>query len=218
VLGFVPLMGTVVLMAIWQKTFRWKALINCAGSCVGLLLAYWIAVRFSNFPTFFEKYFAEIANRREGAWRITRAFEARYWGSLLKETHFFLPLALLGIFQLRRSPGLLLPVALFFGFYAIYAPAGHGGGHYWIPLWLGAAWLIAAGCFARLPIQPIKMVRITMGLALFAILVIQYIPVRTHGGEPTETEKSVAQLLRRCRRLRGLGCGCTCVACAHRSA
>ena len=110
---------------------------------------------------------------------------------------YFLPFLTLGIFLPgRQRRHLLLPAVLFATFVLMYAPAGRVGGQYELMLLPWLAWLTAEGGFARLPIQPASWFARSAAVALLAVCLVQYFPVRTHGVEPPPETFEILRLIK----------------------
>lgn len=155
-------------------------------SFFSVLLLYFILIKTSHVPEFFDLYWKSQSKQRFGSrWDWSRLWGTKYWGLLLKDTHYFLPLALLALFRVKNFT-VLLPLILLTTFTVLYASANLNGGQYWITILPWLAWLIAENLLARIPVDTKKLIPISRNLAIALLFVVQYIPLRIHGAKPPD--------------------------------
>ena len=198
VLGFLPAWAVLVFVHRGRRE-ELKDIGICvawaAGAAVLPCLAYLIALHYSRVPHFLSAYWgSQMTHRFEKSWSWSSLFGFFFWRELMRDS-YFLPLLSLGIFLPGRERShLLLPLVLFVTFVFMYAPAGRVGGQYELMLLPWLAWLTAEGVFARVPVAPVQLVRGSAAIALFAVCLVQYLPIRTHGVEPPMETNELLQL------------------------
>jgi 4-amino-4-deoxy-L-arabinose transferase-like glycosyltransferase len=203
VLGFLPAVAFVCLSERNPSVKRlsreaWELRIRSIAALlvglVGVLALYDLAIQRSNAPDFLEVYFRrQWAGRFSQLWDWWGLFRAPFWTSLWRDSYYTLPLALLA-WPKRNAPTCAwVPWILLLTFICMYAPAGRYSVNYWVTVLPWVAWLVSTGALARLPWNPTSAVKASGRLAIAAVVLIQYIPVRTHGsplaGELVEIER-----------------------------
>ncbi len=156
---------------------------------------YYLAVKQSSVPEFFEIYFArQWTGRFSRDWDWMRVFVPSFWMALYHDAGALIFASFAGMFfpAVRRS--LVLPGILFLTFVLMYAPTNRYGSNYWITVLPWVAWLAGAGLSALLKVPVGPVVKWTARFALLAVVVIQYIPVRTHGAMPSQEFKTLEHL------------------------
>ncbi len=151
-----------------------------------ILGLYYLTVRFSSVPNFFEIYWASQSKQRFGTrWDWQRLVGLKYWSLLLKDSHFLLPLIFFSLFRLKKL-SVQIPLILLVTFSILYACANLNGGQYWITILPWVAWLIAENLLVRIPIPHRMLVTGTRYLSIALLFLVQYTPLRVHGAKPPE--------------------------------
>lgn len=193
--GFGPAFAYLFLKDM-RKDF--KQSIQSLGIFVcGLFLVlglYFLLIKTSTVPNFFELYWASQSKQRFGnRWDWHRLWGAKYWWQLLRDTHFMLPLALLALPNIKKMT-VQLPFILFTTFTIMYACANLNGGQYWITILPWLAWLIAENLLTKIPLDSTHLVPITQTLAITLLFLVQYTPFRVHGVKPPVEVESISTL------------------------
>jgi 4-amino-4-deoxy-L-arabinose transferase-like glycosyltransferase len=192
VLGFGP---AFALVAVYHPRTSLRATGVAFGGAVLCLLVYAVMLHFSNEPSFLYSYFDLQALRRVGGtWLWSGIFRPQFWHSVLIDSNYLAPLALVAITRLKRLDT-LVPVLLFLTFSTMYSCAGLNGGQYNITLLPWIAWLVGQE-LSKWKWNPLPLVRVSTGIALAAVFIIQYIPTRTHGSFPPPETPLIRQLIR----------------------
>lgn len=198
VLGFGPAIAWVAIAAFRGSEVRkWlKILALYFAACAIVLGAYYLAVRRSTVPDFFQIYFSrQWSSRFSQDWDWARLVIPSYWKALYHDTGAILLASFVGLFYPKVRRTLVLPLLLFSTFVLMYAPTNRYGSNYWITVLPWVAWLAAAGiCAVWGKWNTAGVVKWTSRFALFAVILIQYIPVRTHGARPPQELETIALL------------------------
>src|SRR5690606_5678928 len=103
-----------------------------------------------------------------------------------RDTSWFIvaiPFCLMALYQKANRKGLLITLSFLISTLFMYAPASRVGGQYWLLIMPPMAIFLGAG-FALTAwgkkINPRKTSKITQGIALALVLLVQYLPFRTH--------------------------------------
>ncbi|NCN42592.1 hypothetical protein GW916_15245 [bacterium] len=168
-----------------SKILKHLGLSGLTLAALGICLAlYYAAIKNSSVPNFLEIYHQrQFENRFQQAWNWSMLWDFGFWKRLARDTHWltlFLPLAL---FRVRKHP----PTWIIFTFFAtglmMYAPASRIGGQYWLILMPPLA-ILLSGAFSTSKwgsnISPAKWTKNTQIIAVAIVLLIQYLPFRTH--------------------------------------
>lgn len=180
VLGFLP---ALALLALRNYRRAWWAGAGLVVGATCVLVLYYLGIRQSEVPDFISLYFEkQWVHRFERQWNWSGLWDWSFWHPLFQDTYW---LALLAPLAWReRSRELLLPTVLVLTFVAMFAPSGRDGAHYRLMILPWLAWLIAAGVVTnrRWPYRAI--VKASAVFCVVAVLVLQYVPARTHGFRP----------------------------------
>ncbi len=161
-----------------------KSVLVFIAGLLAVLAVYFILIKTSTVPNFFEIYWASQSKQRFGnRWDWHRLWGAKYWWQLLKDTHFMAPLALLCLPNLKK-PSVQLPLILIATFSTMYACANLNGGQYWITILPWLAWLIAENLLVNIPVDCTKLLPVSKNLAIALLFLVQYTPFRVHGVKP----------------------------------
>lgn len=160
---------------------------------IPLALYVW-GIQNSSVPNFLELYWQhQVSDRFGPAWQIAAMLAPEYWKRLLIHTHYLAPLALLSLSN-GKSPGVILAWVTALTYIALFAGAGLAGNQYLIMVMPWIAWLIAEGGPSKIPFAHKEVVRITQFAAIALVLLIQYLPFRTHHMQPNAEEQEIARL------------------------
>ncbi len=203
VLGFFPAVAFVVLSQrnsgvepysrdAWE--LRIRSIAALLVGLVGVLALYDLAIQKSQAPNFLEIYFRrQWTGRFAHSWDWWNVLRAPFWKALLQDSLYTLPLALGAWPDRGKRFSYWVPWILLLTFACMYAPAGRYSLNYWVTVLPWVAWLVSAGVFARLAWSPLAAAKWTGRFAIAAVVIIQYLPVRTHGsplaGELVEIER-----------------------------
>lgn len=195
-LGFVP--AIFLLIPLNFKRERLLPILGCLASfiigCSMVLLIYFIAVRNSSVPEFFEIYWQrQWINRFSRTLNWTHIFSYLFWIKLWQDTNYLAPLCLLAVFKFGKSSRIIVPWVLLSSFVAMYATNDRIGVNYWITVLPWLAWIIADSIASALSWNPENWVRWTGGISVIIIMLVQYVPVRVHG-VPSADLGSIAKL------------------------
>jgi hypothetical protein len=207
-LGFGPVMAYLTLRAI-RRTEKGPAVLAaglCLATCAATLGLYWLAIRNSSVPDFFESYFArQWSGRFSQQYQLNKLLRPGGWWHLLVQTNFLIVLVPLALgFRSRRhrpspsstrfswsailEPRFAIPTIAALSFVLMYFPANRVAAQYFIPILPWAAWLVSLGLaelMGERPRLPARLMRITSVLAVIALMLSHYVPLKIRKiGEP----------------------------------
>lgn len=197
VLGFLPAFAVVWLLGLKKRGLR-----SC-GKALGLLIAglavmlgiYYLGILNSKVPDFLTIYWSrQMTTRFQRIFSVSNIFVGEFWAGLMKSTYWLFPLVILAFRRPWRRPGLLIPASLTLTYIIMYSGNLRFGNQYFIPIWMGSAWLIAEAVAGKIPFPLKKVTFATQTLAVVAVLVLQYIPFQAHGMPPRQAEQSLIEL------------------------
>jgi 4-amino-4-deoxy-L-arabinose transferase-like glycosyltransferase len=195
--GFVAPMGIIWLYSILRmprKDFLAKSALTCLCVCALILVPYVFIVLNSNRPDFFTLYWNyQMLNRIGRDWRLFNLFDPWFWGTLWRDTNYFLPLMLLSSQPAVRAKT-WFPWMMFLTFWYLLSPSRLVGAQYWVYVMPWVAWLLAAGVFSNIKVAIPKLVRGSVIASIVIVFVVQYLPVTVHGGKPSEDELEIGRL------------------------
>lgn len=191
VLGFLPALAYVLWLSWSQNREKGNAWFWRTGafafSAVAVLGVYLLLVEW-NAPGLTRTYWAnQWQNRFSQTWNWSLLFGWRFWGSLARDTHYLLFVALgLAIYKRPKALG-WVPWILLGSFALIYAPADRVGIHYWVALlpWVSWAFVDAIPEVGKKWL-PLDVMKASGALALVLLFLIQFFPFRVHGKEDAE--------------------------------
>jgi 4-amino-4-deoxy-L-arabinose transferase-like glycosyltransferase len=197
-LGFLPTLALAFL--ILPLTAPRKVLIGAA-FVVGFLPVlglYVMAVQHSRVPHFLDIYWSrQFVHRFGPQWDWMRLVGWEYWRQLLLQYTYAIPLlAIPTLFRKGGGVAVWLPAALAVTFICMFAPANLNGSQYVIMVMPWLAWLSAQTIVRWIPVSAPKVARATAVFCIAAIMVIQYIPVKTHGRGPSKANLEAQKLSR----------------------
>ena len=203
ILGF----GLPLLCAwlwLWNRRGAREAIAGAAAFLFGfgiLTGAYIYAVLHSHCPEFFQIYWArQVSNRFSKITSVWNLFAPRFWIWLLKDT---LGIVLLAVWALvcglrksfaERRLAFWIPASLLLGFYFVYAPADRVGNQYFLMFAPWIVWLAVDAFENWIPFDAQSLRRGSQWIAVLGVVVLQYAPVKTHGGGPHESNARVIEL------------------------
>lgn len=198
VLGFLPALGLIFLLLPLPPSRKGLIAVAFVLGFIPLVALYVAGIHQSRVPNFLEIYWSRQFLHRFGPkWDWMLLFNWEYWAQLIGQYTYLIPL--LGIPTLfRRGGGLSvwLPAALAATFICMFAPANLNGSQYVVMVMPWLAWLSAQTIARWIPISVPKVVQATGLFCIVAVMVMQYIPVRTHGRGPSKANLEAQRLSR----------------------
>jgi len=188
--GFLP---SAIGLCLWKmrdqlsKRLTVIAMVLAAAFCI--LFAYFMAIRMSSVPNFFEIYWTrQMTQRFFPMVKWSELWSLQFWWILFRDTHLLLPLVLLiGLRKPREiADEFLIPLLCFVTFIFLYAPISRVRSQYWVTLFPWIGWLISGGVSKIWQWNEQKAVPISAGVALMGVAIVQYLPFRTHLNPPGE--------------------------------
>jgi hypothetical protein len=197
-LGFGPVLGWIVLQSFWSSPRRrwFKVLGSFVLALCGMAALYYIAVQRSSVPDFFDIYFQRQWSRRFAYdWDWGRVFGSSFWIALQRDTGHLAILGLLSLPGLRRRwDSVAVPFVTLGTFVLMYAPTNRFGANYNITLLPWIAWLIASGVSQLCRWDAATWMKWTGRFAVVAVLIVQYLPIPTHGASPPAELEAIQRL------------------------
>lgn len=200
VLGFLP--GFAVLAWPHLRSPRLARAVGAllAGTCLVLGL-YYLGIRASAVPDFLTLYWQkQWVHRFERQWDWWGVVKWSFWRPLLNDTYYLTLLAPFVFLKALQRKAAILPLVLVVFFIAMFAPAGRDGAHYRLMILPWIAWMVSGAVASNFAWNRAAVVRGTTIFCVVAVLVLQYIPNRTHGFSPPE-EVNVLQRFQREHRI-----------------
>lgn len=197
-LAFLLMMGILFLTWIFSKslsekttpsTVRSRLIMASTLSIVGLFFAvlilalYFWAIRSSADPVFLETYWnRQMTSRFSNSWNWMGLIGANFWKGLLKDTYYLIVLVPIFFMRSRSKKDYFFPVVFFTSFALMYAPAARVGAQYSLMLLPPIAWALGVGTCETFSakIQAASWQKWTLRLAVALVLLIQYLPFKTH--------------------------------------
>lgn len=142
---------------------------------------YWSFIQQSAVPDFLERYWnRQFTNRfaREIRWDFI--FHAEYWKRLLVDTNYLLLLLPVAVWKLRSSRFALFLFFCVLSVSGVYTYSGRVGGQYWLLIMPPLAILLGALLAHIFKVNPATLRKLSLGVALTLVCVIQYLPFPTH--------------------------------------
>ncbi len=110
-----------------------------------------------------------------------RVISWRFWGSLLRDSHYLLLVPLACLFWKRPRGVHWVPWICLASFALLYAPVDRVGVQYWVLLLPWVAWAFADAVSPWAPCRPETAMKFTGALSLVLVCVLQLAPIRVHG-------------------------------------
>ncbi len=203
--GFFPPVLYLFGVALLKKTSNKKTIAKITilatlGLCL-ISLAYYWSVQQSTVPDFFTRYWSRQVTQRFGtSLGLEGVFRIEFWLQLFKDTHYLAILGLLGIFIALKNrhsysqKPIWLPLCLLISFVVLYSSKGRIGGQYWVMILPWLAIYIALAITSKVNISALSIRLWSQRFSLAAVLVIQYLPFRTHTFQLNDLLKETRQL------------------------
>lgn len=160
-----------------------------------LLLVYYVAIKQSQVPDFFERYWnRQVSSRFQARMDWEPVFRKEFWTTLLRDSQGLLILMLGSLWAQRillfKAPFLVTFWILFVSFTVMLASKNRIGGQYWVMVfpWMTAVIAVAVttkwpNVFANVRDGFLKW---TTVLAITIITLAQFLPIRTHSFQLNE--------------------------------
>ena len=149
-----------------------------------ILGLYYLAIKNSSAPNFLDIYIdRQFTGRFQQSWNWSKLWNPTFWKRLSQDTNWLIPLLPIAVFSLRKQKGMLIVLSFFLSALFMYAPALRLGGQYWLLLMPPAAILLGGALsISRLShkINETKTINFTRNAAICLVLLVQYLPYRTH--------------------------------------
>lgn len=196
-IGFVPALAYIAVReGRLDRKYYLKAIL---GLCLPLFV-YFLMIRQSTVPDFFERYWQrQVSSRFQARFDWEPVFRKEFWTSLLKDsqgTLVFLPLLL---WQQRKQILMHSALAsfwiLFVSYTVLLASKNRIGGQYWLMVFPWICALCAIGLFQWKPswcsLKKEIFVKTIAVIAVAMIALAQFLPIRTHNFEINQELKQL---------------------------